>query len=133
MPNASNIAAAPRHLLLDWPFISGSRSVFSEGARATAARASFLLYACAGSRCRITTMTGPGGERPMRNPVAALALAAAQCLLPGTALAQSYPSKPVRLLVGVPAGGPADIFGRTFAHPLSAGPGPTGIGENQSG
>src|SRR5438309_6864101 len=69
----------------------------------------------------------------MRNPVAALALAAAQCLLPGSAFAQSYPSKPVRLIVGFPAGGPADIFGRTFAQGLSAGLGQTVIVENKSG
>src|SRR5216684_4969872 len=73
------------------------------------------------------------GEHPMRNPLAALALAAVQCLLPGTAAAQSYPSKPVRLIVGFPAGGPADIFGRTFAQALSAGLGQTVIVENKSG
>src|SRR6267143_6948926 len=73
------------------------------------------------------------GERSMKNPVAAIALAAAQCLLPGTALAQSYPSKPVRLIVGFPAGGPADIFGRTFAQGLGTGLGQTVIVENKSG
>jgi tripartite-type tricarboxylate transporter receptor subunit TctC len=52
----------------------------------------------------------------MRSSIAVLALAAVQCLLPGSAFAQSYPSKPVRLIVGFPAGGPADIFGRTFAQ-----------------
>ena len=69
----------------------------------------------------------------MRNPIAVLALAAAQCLAPGTAPAQSFPSKPVRLIVGFPAGGPADIFGRTFAQGLSAGLGQTVIVENKSG
>src|SRR5712664_1556836 len=69
----------------------------------------------------------------MRNPVAALALAAVQCLLPGPAFAQSYPSKPVRLIVGFPAGGPADIFGRTFAQGLGTGLGQTVIVENKSG
>src|SRR5260221_6574578 len=69
----------------------------------------------------------------MRNPIAALALAAVQCLLPGSALAQSYPSKPVRLIVGFPAGGPADIFGRTFAQGLSTGLGQAVIVENKSG
>ena len=52
----------------------------------------------------------------MRSIIAAIALAAAQGLLPGAALGQSYPAKPVRLIVGFPAGGPADIFGRTFAQ-----------------
>src|SRR5436190_20824862 len=69
----------------------------------------------------------------MRSPIAVLALAAIQCLLPGAALAQSYPAKPVRLIVGFPAGGPADIFGRTFAQSLSAGLGQTVIVENKSG
>src|SRR3989442_11857471 len=73
------------------------------------------------------------GERSMKNPVAAIALAAALCLLPGAAFAQSYPSKPVRLIVGFPAGGPADIFGRTFAQALSAGLGQTVVVENKSG
>src|SRR2546430_15431605 len=69
----------------------------------------------------------------MRSPIAVLALAAIQCLLPGAALAQSSPAKPVRLIVGFPAGGPADIFGRTFAQSLSAGLGQTVIVENKSG
>src|SRR5713226_6318415 len=73
------------------------------------------------------------GEHPMRSPITVLALAAAQCLSPCTAFAQSYPSKPVRLIVGFPAGGPADIFGRTFAQALSAGLGQTVIVENKSG
>src|SRR5207245_2513514 len=85
-----------------------------------------LLYACAGCHCS-------KGEYSMRNPVAALALAAVQCLLPGSGFAQVYPSKPVRLIVGFPAGGPADIFGRTFAQALSAGLGQTVIVENKSG
>src|SRR5882762_785361 len=69
----------------------------------------------------------------MRNPVAALALAAVQCLLPGPGFAQVYPSKPVRLIVGFPAGGPTDIFGRAFARGLSAGLGQPVIVENKSG
>jgi len=69
----------------------------------------------------------------MRSPIAVLALAAVQCFLPGAAPAQSYPSKPVRLIVGFPAGGTADIFGRPFAQGLSAGLGQTVIVENKSG
>ena len=56
----------------------------------------------------------------MRNPVAALALAAVQCLLPGPAFAQSYPSKPVRLIVGFPAG----IWTLTLAGVSSLYPAP---------
>jgi len=41
-------------------------------------------------------------------------------LVPTLAFAQAYPTKPVKLVVGFPAGGPADIFGRTFAQALSA-------------
>jgi len=51
----------------------------------------------------------------------------------GVAIAQAYPTKPVRMIVGFPAGGPADIFGRTFAQGLSAGLGQTVIVENKSG
>jgi len=51
----------------------------------------------------------------------------------GVVAAQSYPSKPVRLVVGFPAGGPADIFGRTFAQALSSGLAQTVIVENKSG
>jgi tripartite-type tricarboxylate transporter receptor subunit TctC len=68
----------------------------------------------------------------VKNPIFALALAALS-LLPGTAPAQSYPSKPVHLIVGFPAGGPADIFGRTFAQALSSGLSQPVIVENKSG
>src|SRR6266545_4873481 len=51
----------------------------------------------------------------------------------GVAIAQAYPAKPVRMIVGFPAGGPADIFGRSFAHALSAGLGQQVIVENKSG
>src|SRR3954470_5973956 len=49
------------------------------------------------------------------------------------AVAQGYPNKPVKLIIGFPPGGPADIFGRAFAQALSASLGQPVIVENKSG
>jgi len=49
------------------------------------------------------------------------------------AAAQGYPSKPVRMVIGFPAGGPADIFGRSLAQGMAAELGQTVIVENISG
>ena len=57
----------------------------------------------------------------------------AAILVAGAVSAQSYPTKPVKLVVGFPAGGPADIFGRTFAQALGSGLGQPVIVENKSG
>ena len=47
--------------------------------------------------------------------------------------AQTYPAKPVRLIVPFPAGGPADIFGRFLAQGMSARLGQPVVIENISG
>ena len=60
-------------------------------------------------------------------------LLAVASLVAGAAFAQSYPARPVRLIVSFPAGGPADIFGRIFAQGLSANLGQPVIVENKSG
>ncbi|MEP6589231.1 MAG: tripartite tricarboxylate transporter substrate binding protein, partial [Polaromonas sp.] len=46
------------------------------------------------------------------------ALLAGLLLATGGALAQTYPSKPVNLMVPYPAGGPSDSIARIFTVPL---------------
>ncbi len=64
-----------------------------------------------------------------------LRLAALAALPLGTAMAnaQSYPSRPVRLVVGFPAGGPNDILGRLIAQWLSQKLGQPFEVENKAG
>ena len=54
-------------------------------------------------------------------------------LFPLFALAQGYPTKPVKMIVPFPAGGPADIFGRALAQGMSAELGQPVIIENIAG
>ena len=49
------------------------------------------------------------------------------------AAGQAYPSKPVRMVIGFPAGGPADIFGRSLAQGMAAELGQQVIVENIAG
>ena len=62
-----------------------------------------------------------------------LLLCAVAMLVHSTTMAQTYPTRPVKLVVGFPAGGPADIFGRIFAQALSHHLGQAVIVENKSG
>lgn len=54
-------------------------------------------------------------------------------LVPALAFGQGYPNKPVRLIVGFPAGGPADIFGRALAQGMASELGQPVVVENISG
>ncbi|MSQ52895.1 MAG: tripartite tricarboxylate transporter substrate binding protein [Betaproteobacteria bacterium] len=60
----------------------------------------------------------------------ALALA---CALPSLALAQSFPAKPIRLIVNLPPGTAADLVGRTLAPKLSESMNQPVLVENRPG
>jgi tripartite-type tricarboxylate transporter receptor subunit TctC len=62
-----------------------------------------------------------------------VATAAAVPVLPRMTRAQTYPSRPIRLVVGFPAGGPNDILGRLIAEWLSSRLGQPVEVENQPG
>jgi tripartite-type tricarboxylate transporter receptor subunit TctC len=65
-----------------------------------------------------------------------LHLAASAVALPAVsrfAWAQAYPSRPVRLIVGWPPGGPVDLFARLIGQPLSERLGRPTIIENRPG
>jgi tripartite-type tricarboxylate transporter receptor subunit TctC len=61
------------------------------------------------------------------------AAALAASLVVGCALAQSYPSKPVKVLVGFAPGGAMDIVARTVAQKMAAGLGQPVVVENKPG
>jgi tripartite-type tricarboxylate transporter receptor subunit TctC len=70
--------------------------------------------------------------RSLRLLATALALLAVPCFLPA-ALAQDYPAKPVKLLVGFAAGGPTDVIARVLAQDMTISLGQAVIVENKTG
>jgi tripartite-type tricarboxylate transporter receptor subunit TctC len=68
----------------------------------------------------------------MKTLIRFLALVFAAACVPSLH-AQTYPAKPVRLIVPFPAGGPADIFGRFLAQGMGAQFGQPVVIENISG
>src|SRR5690606_1603435 len=68
-----------------------------------------------------------------RNTVARTAAGAAALLFSLGALAQEFPSKPIRWVVPFSAGGPADIFARTIQPKLAEALGQPVIIENKAG
>ncbi len=70
---------------------------------------------------------------PRRNFLHLAAGAAALPIVSRAAWAQAYPARPVRLIVGFPAGGVADLFARLFGQWLSERLGQQFIIENRPG
>jgi tripartite-type tricarboxylate transporter receptor subunit TctC len=60
-------------------------------------------------------------------------LFALSIFIAGITSGQVYPDRPVRLVVGFPPGGAADILGRIAAHELSAGLGQQVVVDNRGG
>jgi len=60
-------------------------------------------------------------------------LAAVVALASAAASAQTYPTKPIRLLVGFAAGGPTDVIGRVVAQDMTASLGQNVLVENKAG
>jgi tripartite-type tricarboxylate transporter receptor subunit TctC len=69
-----------------------------------------------------------------RRGMAALAVTACFALLvPITACAQSFPSKPITMIIPAPAGGPADVLARLMLEPMKTALGQPVVMENVAG
>jgi tripartite-type tricarboxylate transporter receptor subunit TctC len=63
----------------------------------------------------------------------ALYIGVAIAAAPHAALAQAFPAKPVRMIIGFPAGSSSDVVGRLVAQKMSEGLGQTVVFENRPG
>src|SRR6188474_2653689 len=69
----------------------------------------------------------------MINRLLATLAAAAALVAAHSATAQSYPARPVKIIVPFAAGGPADIYARTIGERLQAALGQSFVVENRPG
>lgn len=74
-----------------------------------------------------------GESHPTRARAAAVALFAGALCCAGVTQAQLYPAKPIRMLVAVPPGGPADTLARLVGPKLSEALGQTIVIDNRPG
>jgi tripartite-type tricarboxylate transporter receptor subunit TctC len=71
--------------------------------------------------------------RPTRRDVLRYGSAAALAALPAPAIAQPWPSKPIRIIVTYPAGGLTDVFARAYGEYVSQKVGRPVVVENKTG
>jgi tripartite-type tricarboxylate transporter receptor subunit TctC len=83
--------------------------------------------------CAQAPKGGSTMKRPRRQFLHLAAGTAALPVLLRVATAQAYPSRPVRLIVGFPAGGPTDITARVMAQWLSERLGQQVVVDNRAG
>ena len=71
--------------------------------------------------------------RPTRRDVLRYGSAAALAALPAAAIAQAWPSKPIKIIVTYPAGGLTDVFARAYGEYVSHKVGQPVVVENKTG
>ncbi len=71
--------------------------------------------------------------RPLLHRRCAITLWIVFALWCGAAHAQSYPTKPIRMIVSFPAGGPSDLLGRALSQKLSEQLGQNIVADNRVG
>ena len=84
---------------------------------------------------RYKQLFGNGGEN-LRSRIYRIVLAIVLCtggIVPQQAMAQAYPTKPIRLIVPFPPGGGVDLMGRIIAPKLSEALGQPVLVENRAG
>src|SRR6476619_1953481 len=71
--------------------------------------------------------------RPSRRDLLRYGAAAAAAALPAPAIAQAWPSKPIKIVCGYPVGGLTDIFARAYGEGISQKTGQPVVVENKTG